>query len=136
MAKKKTIAKLVDECAVALQLLVRVKAADENGNSNCVTCGAPGHYKEMNGGHFISRKWLATKILEENIHNQCRKCNGPLRGNMIQYTLFMIETYGKDFVEELERLKHVPTKYYKEDILKRTKEFKRLAKEIQEEKGI
>lgn len=115
MAKKKpkSIAKIVEEAAVLMQLYVRLKAADENGYVKCFTCGVVKHYKEMQGGHFISRKWLATKLMEENIEPQCQCCNGPLRGNMIQYTLGMIEKRGKDFVEYLEKLKHESRKYYR-----------------------
>ena len=54
--KTKSIAKLVDEAAVLLQLLVRLKAADDNGYVKCRTCDSVMHYKDgMQGGHFISR---------------------------------------------------------------------------------
>jgi NAD-dependent SIR2 family protein deacetylase len=116
LKKKKTIAKLVDEAAVLMQKYVRMKAADRDGYCQCVTCGIKKPWKEMQGGHFISRKWTATKLLEENIHPQCPYCNGPLRGNMIQYTLFMQDTYGREFVEELEILKHKTRKYTRAEI--------------------
>lgn len=135
--KKKSIASLVNDAAKSAQLLVRVKAADNDGNVQCVTCGVIRHYRDrMQGGHFIGRKWLATKLLEENIHPQCACCNGPLKGNMIQYTLFMIDTYGTEFVEELERLKHESRKYYRDEVLEIIKETKELIKQIMDEKGI
>ena len=109
--KKKTIAKLVDEAAVLMQKLVRLKAADVDGYCKCVTCGVVKHWKEMQGGHFIGRKWTATKVLEENIHPQCPGCNGPLKGNMVSYTLYMQDMYGREFVEELQRLKTQTRKY-------------------------
>lgn len=114
--KKKTIAKLVDDLAVLMQKYVKLKAADSNGYVQCVTCKTIKHWKEMQGGHFIGRKWTATKLLEENIHPQCPCCNGPLRGNMIQYTLFMQDTYGRDFVDELETMKHQTRKYTRGEI--------------------
>ena len=61
--KSKSIAKLVDEAATELQLLVRLKAADDNGYVSCVVCGVTRHYLDgMQGGHFISRSRLATKL--------------------------------------------------------------------------
>lgn len=134
MAKRKppTIAKLVEKAAEVIQLYVRMKYADDNGYVSCVTCGTTRHYKDgMQGGHFISRKWLATKLLEENIHPQCACCNGPLRGNNIQYTLFMIDTYGREFVEELEILKHQSRKYYRAEVLDITEEYKQKVKELE-----
>ena len=114
--KQKTIAVLVEEAAKLMQLYVRIKSADEFGISQCVTCGVKKHYKELQGGHFIGRKWLATKLMEENINPQCPCCNGPLRGNMIAYTLYMQDMYGREFVEELQRLKHQSKKYYRNEI--------------------
>ena len=115
--KKKTIAALVNQAAELTQKLVKLKAADENGYCRCVTCGVVKHWKEMQGGHFISRTWTATKLLEENINVQCGRCNGPLRGNMIQYTIYMIDMYGRDFVEELQDMKGKTKKYSRPEIL-------------------
>lgn len=75
--------------------------AGENGYVKCVTCGVVKHYKEMDAGHFISRARTATKITEKNIHPQCKRCNGFLSGNMIAYTTFMIDKYGREFVDDL-----------------------------------
>ena len=99
--KQKTVAKLKEEAAVLLQKLVRMKAADENGLASCVTCGKRQHYKEMDGGHFISRKWTATKLVEENIHPQCKGCNQYASGRHDDYSLYMVDTYGIEMVREL-----------------------------------
>lgn len=130
--KPKSIAKLVEEAAVLLQLIVRLKARDENGYVSCVTCGATKLYNDgMQGGHYISRKWLATKLLEENLHPQCSACNGPRRGMPNEYTLYMIDMYGRDFVDELLVLKHQSKKYYKAEILEIISEFKLRIKELE-----
>lgn len=99
--KQKTVAKLREEAAVLLQKLVRMKAADENGLATCVTCGKRQHYKDMDGGHFISRKWTATKLVEENVHPQCKGCNQYASGRHDDYSLFMVDTYGIEMVREL-----------------------------------
>ena len=127
MAKKKTIAQEVDAAAVLLQKLVRLKAADSNGYCVCVTCGISKHWKEMQGGHFISRRYTATKIMEENIHPQCYGCNGPKSKDgtvAIAYTTYMIDTYGRGFVDELQRIKHIPKKYTRDEIAEIKKEFR------------
>lgn len=130
--KPKTISKIVEEAARLMQKYVRLKASDKDGNVKCVTCGKVGHYKEMQGGHFIGRKWLATRLMEENIHPQCPCCNGPLSGNMIQYTLYMQDTYGRDFVEELQRLKHKSRKYYKPEVEEIKKELRQKIQELEQ----
>jgi|TARA_R110000796_G_scaffold214800_1_gene330756 hypothetical protein len=119
MAKAKTVAQLAEKCAVDLQLLVRMKASDDQGYSKCTTCENTYHFKELQGGHFMPRGNSATKIMEENIHPQCRGCNcwGMKSGSAAQiYTLFMIETYGRDFVDELLSTKGKPFKWNRDEI--------------------
>lgn len=134
--KRKTVSQKLDEVAVLVQKLVRLKAADYTGYCSCVTCGVSRHWSEMQGGHFISRKSTATKIMEENIHPQCAGCNGPKRGNLIQYTLFMQDTYGRGFVEELENLKRQTKKYTREEIYGLKEYYTNLINEIRQEKGL
>jgi len=138
MAKRtrKTIAQEVEAAAVLLQKLTRLRAADQNGYCTCVCCGARKPWDQMHGGHYISRKWTATKLMEENIHACCPRCNGPLAGNMIPYTLFMIDKYGRAFVEELERIKHVTKKYYRDEVLVLQQIYKDEIEKIREEKGL
>lgn len=100
--KTKTVAQYAEDVAVKLQLLVRLKASNDNGFCTCVTCGKFDHYKNMQGGHYIGRRHTSTKLLEENIHPQCPECNGfgMKFGNAKQvYTLYMIDMYGRDFVD-------------------------------------
>ena len=99
--KQKTVAKLREEAAVLLQKLVRMKAADVDGIAQCVTCGKKQHFKEMDGGHFISRKYTATKLIEENVHPQCKGCNKYASGRHDDYSLYMVDTYGIEMVREL-----------------------------------
>ena len=136
MAKKKLkpIGKLSDECAVMLQKIVRMKAADHNGYCVCVSCGVSKHWKEMQGGHFIPRGNKATKHMEENIHPQCPGCNcyGMKYGDAEkQYTLYMVDTYGRDFVDELLATKGKAHKILRADLEDMKAEFKAMISELE-----
>ena len=116
-----------------MQKYVRLKAADENGYVSCVTCGTTKLWNDgMQGGHFISRACIATKLMEENIHPQCSYCNGHLKGNPHKYTLFMEDTYGREFVEELISLKSTTTQYTKTEAYEKLEEVKELMKGLEE----
>ena len=128
MAKPKSIAKLVEEAAVLLQKLVRMKAADDNGYCDCVTCGTSKQWNDgMQGGHFIDRGHKMTKILEENIHPQCSYCNSPMSNQgMVKanYTIYMQDMYGHDFLAELLNSKGQTKKFYREEVIEIIEDFK------------
>lgn len=95
------IGKVVDQAATLLQKLVRMKAADQYGMCQCVTCGKRGHYKEMDAGHFVSRTYSKFKLHEENIHPQCKGCNRYASRSIDDYFIFMCDTYGSDAVRQM-----------------------------------
>lgn len=129
--KSKTVAKLKQEAATLLQRLVRMKYANCDGFCKCVTCGKMGHYKEMDGGHWISRN-SAHLLTEENIHPQCKGCNRFMSGCHEQYTLFMIDTYGMEMVRELSDTKRQVVKYSRIDLEDLISEYKLRIKEQEE----
>ena len=111
MAKKKlkSVAALYNDAAVLIQKIRRMEEAEYSGQCQCVTCHNWYHWKQMQGGHFIPRQHKRWKLARRNIHPQCARCNGPLGGNLIPYTLFMQEKYGVEYVAMMESTKHDST---------------------------
>ena len=134
--KPKTIARLLDDCAVVLQKIVRMKAAVHARSPliKCVTCGKVDHWKSMQGGHYISRTWTAHKILEENIHPQCPGCNTFKPERVADdYFKFMVDTYGYEFVEELTLKKRIPIKRPRAVLMDTLASLKEQAKQLESE---
>lgn len=114
----------------ALQKLVRLKAADDQGFCTCVTCGHVSQWNEgMQGGHFIAKGKGGTNewaLVEENVHPQCAACNGfRMRyGNAeAAYTLYMVDMYGREQVDLMIHRNQV-VKYSKQDLLDMTADWK------------
>jgi len=105
MANKKALPKLKKQAMELLQLLVRVKSADDNGYCHCVTCDTVRMWNDgIQGGHFISRNKTKWCLSEENIHPQCASCNGfgmKYHNKEAVYTIYMQEMYGHDFVQNM-----------------------------------
>ena len=118
------------KCLTAIQLLARISASDDNGYVACVCCGKVDHYKNMDGGHFIPKGSSSYWALEiENVHPQAKGCNnwGMKHGSAAQgYTLFMIDTYGRDFVDHMLATTKNIKKLYKADYVDMLKEFNEL----------
>ena len=125
--KVKSSKVLRQECLKAIQRLCRLAAADDDGNCACVSCGVVKHYSALQGGHFLAKgssSYWALKV--ENVHPQCASCNmwGMRYGSAAQqYTLWMEDMYGRDFVEEMIATKSNPIKLYKADYEEMLEEF-------------
>lgn len=133
--KLKTIAKLVDEAAVLLQKLVRMKAADSNGMVKSFTSGKVLHWTEAQGSHFIQRNRLATKLLEENVHPQTPGENMydmKTATGVLDYRRAMVEFYGEPFVYDLEWQSKQTKKYTRAEVEGIIFDFKR---QIQEQEA-
>lgn len=135
---KKTISKVVEDCAVALQKVVRMKAAiaeNLDGYVTCVSCGVKKHWKELDAGHYFSRGDKSVKLMEENIHPQCKGCNIRMSHGdtkvMTVYRRHMVDMYGEDFLDHLETLAWTPVKFNRAEIEALTKTLKAQIKEYE-----
>ena len=136
--KKKTLRALIDDVAKLLQKHVRLKAAvaaDKNGFIECVSCNKWFHWKDMQGGHWIERGKQATKIMEENIHPQCKGCNqyGMRHRTHVRegYSKFMRDMYGDDFCDQMLVDSRKPIKYFRPDLEDMVKELRRKNRELE-----
>lgn len=80
-----------------------------DGYCACVSCGKMFHYRELDCGHFIPRGTLSIRWDEQNAHAQCHHCNRFREDAYIDYTLWMMDTYGEEVVERLRAEKHKTT---------------------------
>lgn len=140
MPKKISNVAMQNKVAEQLQKLVRLKYADKNGYVRCVTCGHTGFWEKdgMQGGHFLERAKL--RLVEENIHPQCEGCNGFKMKHsvacVLDYEDFMVDTYGRDFVDDLRRQARQPQKYSMPELRDMMAEIKAQIAEISKEKGL
>jgi hypothetical protein len=100
-----------------------------HGLAKCVTCEKWKPWKDMHAGHYQHGLTYAQSedgfyCLEENLHPQCPGCNTYRGGMLDKYTLFMIDTYGRELVEELQALRHKPLKMRIDDYFQIEQEYK------------
>ena len=130
--KQKSIAGLVEDAAVLLQKIRRIESADEFGMCVCCSCGKRQHWKEMQGGHYIPRGKSATKLEEHNINPQCVSCNHFHKESAkCQYAIWMIETYGYQYVKWLEAESRKEKKWLRVEVEELIESFKERLKELE-----
>lgn len=94
----------------------------------CFTCDIKLQPNTMqcHTGHFIrASAGNSTYFLEENLHCQCARCNVWLNGNMVEYTLRMIDKYGQTKVEWLRQESHKIKKFSVPELLALTETYKK-----------
>ncbi len=96
-------------------LYIRLRAADDDGYVECVTCGTKRHYKKMQAGHFIDGRKNAVLFDERIVYPQCYRCNVALNGNKVAYTLFMLKKHTRAEIAGFEALKNEIRRYKAED---------------------
>jgi len=70
----------------------------------CVTCGKPKPYADLDAGHFVGRRYKATKFDERNVAIQCRSCNRFNSGESYAFGVWIDKKYGAGTAESLYNL--------------------------------
>ena len=103
--KQTPLPSLIEKADRVTSQYIRRKHADFNGNVKCVSCGKVLPWKEAHCAHFIGRSAKSTRWLEENLHPACCGCNTYRKEyHMREYTLYMEDMYGREFVDELREM--------------------------------
>ena len=82
-----------------------------NGITKCVTCGKQAHWKELQAGHFMSRKHYSTRWDETNVQVQCSGCNVFRYGEQYKFGRYLEEAYGEGTAEDLQNKSRQITKF-------------------------
>ena len=92
----------------------------------CVTCRKRVHWKEANAGHFQH----GLDFVEDNQHGQCVTCNKWKSGKLDEYTVFMIDRYGRERVDEIMRLAKNRPKYSRSELKEIKEKYKEKLKTL------
>lgn len=101
----------------------------KDGFGVCCSSGKRIAYEDGDAGHFIGRRFMATRWNETNVHFQSRYDNRFNEGNSVGYTLFMIDKYGREHVEYLQALSKETPKYTLSEVKLMIEEYQKKLKE-------
>lgn len=99
--KRITHSQLVKRLDTIFSQFIRLRYSVD-GMATCVTCGDMREWQQQQNGHFYTRGRYPTRWDEINCNVQCVRCNVFLKGNYINYTMYMIDKYGREAVDNLE----------------------------------
>ena len=91
---------------------VRWSHADADGMVKCKTCTTIKHVKEMQNGHFISRRHYSTRWLYTNCAPQCYGCNINLFTFLfIKFSKYIDKTHGAGTAQHIADRSELSRKY-------------------------
>jgi len=117
MPKKPSRKILVDKADKVFSEYIRRRYADDNGVTECFTCGKKDHWKKLQCGHFQSRKHYATRWNEDNCQVQCAGCNVFRYGEQYTFGRNLNINIREGLSEELNILSNKIVKYDNHDLM-------------------
>jgi len=93
-ASRKTLVKKLD---TIFSIYIRRRYTKDN-IAECVTCGKQDHWKNLQAGHFMSRKHYATRWDEDNVEVQCMGCNVYRYGEQYLFAKHLGETLSDELL--------------------------------------
>ena len=90
---------------------VRMRDADAKGIAPCITCNIRKHWKQLQNGHFVSRKTSLLRYDEENCNAQCYSCNVMRYGEQYLYAKALDDKYGDGTADKLMNQRHTTHKF-------------------------
>lgn len=120
----------------AFALFIKMRDADSNGYCRCITSGKLVHWSECDAGHFISRRHMATKYDEQNVHAQNRYSNRFCAGEQLIYAKAIDKKYGPGTSDRILARSRGTRKFEQFEIDALTKHYQEEAARLKKEKGL
>lgn len=108
VTKRKTLIKNLD---MYFSRYVRWLHADADGMVKCSTCSTTKHIKEMQNGHFMSRRHYSTRWLLNNCAPQCYGCNIGSQGRQFEFSKYIDKTHGAGTAQHIQDRSKLSRKY-------------------------
>ena len=132
----KSISKLKKELDKWFSLFIRLRDATNEGMVQCFTSGRVYHYKKLHAGHFMSRRFLATRYCELNVQPQSPADNLFGQGQQYVFGLNLDAKYGEGTAEELQYKARQIQKFSRVDYEDKISYYKSVVEKLKKEKGI
>jgi len=126
-SKKPTRKKIVQKLDTIFSRYIRLSNADHTGYCECVTCKKKYHWKNIQAGHFMSRKHHSTRWDEQNVFPQCVGCNIYKSGQQYKYSLFL----GSEVAEQMYQKSNQVVKYSTFELEMLINKYTELVKELE-----
>lgn len=131
---KQTLIKKLDKI-FSLYIRLRDSRKYQYKYFRCISCGKVKEFAQADAGHYMSRKHLATRFNELNVHSECRMCNRFISDHLVGYRRNLVAMYGEQKVSMIEYLARQPFKLNTFEIEQMITFFSAIVKRMEAEKN-
>lgn len=129
MKKKPTRSKIVKRLDSEFSKYIRNRKS-VSGIAECYTCGKKDHWKNLQAGHFQSRRHYSTRWDITNVQVQCAGCNIFRSGEQYKFSRQLDKDYGLGTSDELHSKASQTVKFSNQDLLDMLEYYKSLNKSL------
>lgn len=135
--KKPTKSQLEKKLDTVFSQYIRLKHSDAKGYCRCISCGRLHHYKKIQNGHYMSRRYKSTRWSEDNCRPQCVGCNIFNQGNAQMFRRGLIAQIGEQRVDLVEaRARQSVCRWSSWELEQLIKDYTEKVSELKKEKSI
>lgn len=134
--KQSDNSKLIEKVDREFSEVVRLTDADERGYCTCITCSDRQHWRNMECGHYVKRRHMATRYNLQNCGPQCTTCNCHKDGREEEHGRYIDRTYGEGTAEKLRRMAEDERKFLAYELEEMYQELRDERKALKIEKGM
>jgi hypothetical protein len=96
---------------------VRISRIGKDGLVPCFTCEGKYPWKQIQCGHFQSRRYLSVRFNEDNCRPQCYACNVGKSGEQFRFGINLDLELGQGFAELMEQRAKQIKKFETQELL-------------------
>lgn len=115
--KAESIGVLTKKLDRIFSVFVRLTGANSNHLTACFTCDKVLHWREIQCGHFQSRRFYSTRFHELNCKPQCYACNIGLSGNQYVFGVNLDKLHGKGTADSMVRKSREVKKFTSQEMM-------------------
>ena len=124
--------RLVKQLDALCRKILLIRDQYSNNTFQCISCRRLLPLNCAQVGHYLSRRYEAVRWDLRNINLQCVWCNKWQSGNQIEYRKSLLEKYGEEIIEKIERDYRISPGYSVFDLSQMVKEYQRIFKQFKE----
>lgn len=115
---------------------IRLRDCNSNGYCKCISCGRFVHVSQIDCGHFMSRRHMATRFDEDNCSGECKYCNRFDASHLVGYQRNLELKIGATKVEKLVWKAKTPKHFLDSELEEMIEYYKNEVKRLQTLKGV